>query len=118
MSPSELPRASRRTLLRGAAATGAALGLGILWQSLGAGTATAVPPGSTTDPAGLTVTPHQPVMHGYLSRDLSAWSSAGDPYAKYFRSRVPLAQRIPAFSATQAKPSLAYGPQVLDLSDD
>ncbi|NUR27291.1 MAG: endo-beta-N-acetylglucosaminidase [Catenulispora sp.] len=118
---------SRRTLLRGAGAAGTAIGLSGLLQ-LDAGDAAAAiapktknassPPGSTTDPAGLTVTPHEPWMHGYLAKDLASWSPSSDPYAKYFRSRVPLAPRIPVFAATQANPALSYGPQVLDLSDD
>lgn len=62
--------------------------------------------------------PHQPYMHGYNATTIKTWSAATDPNAKYLRSRVPLAARIPAFSATQAKPQLATGPQVLDLSYD
>jgi endo-beta-N-acetylglucosaminidase D len=76
------------------------------------------PPGSTTDKAGLTVWPHEPWLHGYLAKDLASWSAVTDPYAKYLRSRVPLAQRIPTFPATQANPRLAYGPQVIELSED
>lgn len=123
----EIPPVSRRTLLRGTVAAGAAIGIGGLLARTPAGAAapaapaplaSAAPPDSTTDPAGLTVTPRQPVMHGYLSRDLATWSPATDPYARYSRSRVPLAPRIPVFVATQAKPALAHGPQVLDLSDD
>ncbi|WP_194926361.1 endo-beta-N-acetylglucosaminidase [Catenulispora pinisilvae] len=125
---------SRRFVLRGAGAAGLTLGLSGLLQlsesdadaavpaaapvGSRARAAASPPPGSTTDPAGLTVTPNEPWMHGYLAKDLASWSASSDPYAKYFRSRVPLAPRIPAFAATQANPALAFGPQVIDLSDD
>lgn len=76
------------------------------------------PPGSIKDKDGLVTWPHEPWTHGYLAKDLANWSPAADPYAKYLRSRVPLAKRIPAFPPTQANPNLAYGPQVTDLSRD
>ncbi|MEY9894515.1 endo-beta-N-acetylglucosaminidase D [Catenulispora sp. MAP5-51] len=76
------------------------------------------PPGSIKDKDGLVTWPHEPWLHGYLAKDLANWSQATDPYAKYLRSRVPLAQRIPVFSATQANPRLTYGPQVSELSRD
>jgi endo-beta-N-acetylglucosaminidase D len=47
---------------------------------------------------------------------LLAYDPATDPDAKYFRSLVPLAQRIPAFAATQARPGLSASPQVTNLS--
>jgi endo-beta-N-acetylglucosaminidase D len=61
---------------------------------------------------------HQPYTHGYNSSGIRNWSADKDPYAKYLRSRVPLAPRIAPLAATQAKPALATGPQVLDLSED
>ncbi|MEK3888292.1 endo-beta-N-acetylglucosaminidase [Bacillus sp. FSL K6-3431] len=61
---------------------------------------------------------HQPFMHGYNANDMKNWSPETDKYAKYFRSRVPLAERIPPFSATQANPNLNAGPQVMNLSAD
>ena len=47
---------------------------------------------------------------------LLAWTpGSGD--SKYFRSRVPLASRIPAFAATQAHPQLSARPQLGTLTD-
>lgn len=47
---------------------------------------------------------------------LLAWTpDSGD--SKYFRSRVPLASRIPAFAATQAHPKLSTQPQLGTLTD-
>ncbi|HCA88656.1 MAG TPA: hypothetical protein DEQ61_26265 [Streptomyces sp.] len=51
--------------------------------------------------------PHQPYMHGYDAESLKNWSPRSDRWAKYFRSRVPLATRIAPFAATQADPGLA-----------
>ncbi|MFD4258124.1 twin-arginine translocation signal domain-containing protein [Streptomyces sp. NPDC058534] len=62
--------------------------------------------------------PHQPYMHGYNAASLKSWSPRTDRWAKYFRSRVPLATRIAPFAATQANPDLATGPQLMNLSYD
>lgn len=61
---------------------------------------------------------HQPFMLGYNAKDLKSWSPETDKYAKYLRSRVPLANRIPSFPKTQANPSLSTAPQVMNLSAD
>ncbi|UVI30183.1 endo-beta-N-acetylglucosaminidase [Paenibacillus spongiae] len=61
---------------------------------------------------------HQPSMHGYDANAVIHWSPDTDPHAKYFRSRVPLAKRIPAFAPTQAKPGLSPDPQLMNLSAD
>lgn len=61
---------------------------------------------------------HQPFMHGYNASAIKNWSPETDKYAKYFRSRVPLAERIPPFAATQANPKLNAEPQVMNLSAD
>lgn len=60
----------------------------------------------------------QPVMVGYNLNDVLNWSPSLDPNAKYLRSRVPIAQRIANFPATQAHPDLSYGALVLTLSGD
>ncbi|NBE55631.1 endo-beta-N-acetylglucosaminidase [Streptomyces boluensis] len=62
--------------------------------------------------------PHQPYLHGYNAASLKSWSPESDRYAKYFRSRVPLATRIAPFAATQADPELATGAQLMNLSYD
>lgn len=61
---------------------------------------------------------NQPFMLGYNASGIKSWSPETDPHAKYFRSRVPLAERIPAFAATQANPALSVEPQVMNLSAD
>lgn len=61
---------------------------------------------------------HQPYMHGYNVDQIKSWSPETDRFAKYFRSRVPLAERIPAFAPTQANPALSTEPQVMNLSAD
>ncbi|MBO0600586.1 hypothetical protein I2483_02825 [Sporosarcina sp. E16_3] len=61
---------------------------------------------------------HQPNLHGYNANELKNWTPQTDKHAKYFRSRVPLAKRIPSFSATQANPKLSAEPQVINLSAD
>lgn len=61
---------------------------------------------------------HQPYMHGYNVDQIKSWSPETDRFAKYFRSRVPLAERIPAFAPTQANPALSAEPQVMNLSAD
>ncbi|MEI5102605.1 hypothetical protein RB200_33970 [Streptomyces sp. PmtG] len=67
---------------------------------------------------GRTRAPHQPFLHGYNAQGLKSWTPASDPYAKYFRSRVPLAARIAPFAATQARPGLATQAQVMNMSYD
>ncbi|MEV0266969.1 hypothetical protein AB0I49_37300 [Streptomyces sp. NPDC050617] len=62
--------------------------------------------------------PHQPFMHGYDAAALKRWSPESDPHARYLRSRVPLAERIAPFAATQANPKLATAPQLMNLSFD
>lgn len=59
-----------------------------------------------------------PSLHGYDSAAIKTWSPATDPFAKYFRSRVPLAKRIKTFAPTQANPSLSASPRLLSLSND
>ncbi|MDD9267186.1 endo-beta-N-acetylglucosaminidase [Paenibacillus sp. GCM10023248] len=61
---------------------------------------------------------HQPYAHGYTADEVLKWTAESDPYAKYLRSRVPLATRIPAFAATQAKPSLSSVPNMYTLAGD
>ncbi|OPA79409.1 hypothetical protein BVG16_10035 [Paenibacillus selenitireducens] len=61
---------------------------------------------------------HQPYLHGYNVNQLKGWSPETDRFAKFFRSRIPLAERIPAFAATQANPALSAEPQVMNLSAD
>ncbi|MEU6657753.1 hypothetical protein [Streptomyces sp. NPDC046821] len=60
----------------------------------------------------------RPYMHGYDAAALKGWSPGSDRWARYFRSRVPLAPRIAPFPATQAHPDLATGPQLMNLSYD
>lgn len=62
--------------------------------------------------------PDQPYLHGYNAKELKNWSPETDPYAKYFRSRVPLAKRIEPFQPTQAHPQLTHKAKVLNLSAD
>ncbi|GIH16682.1 endo-beta-N-acetylglucosaminidase [Rugosimonospora africana] len=59
-----------------------------------------------------------PSLHGYDAPAIKAWTPETDPFAKYFRSRVPLAKRIRTFAPTQANPSLTPNPQLLSLSND
>ncbi|REF35603.1 endo-beta-N-acetylglucosaminidase [Thermasporomyces composti] len=59
-----------------------------------------------------------PFMHGYDAPAIKAWSPETDPYAKYFRSRVPLARRIPSFRPTQANPDLDDRPRLMTLAND
>jgi endo-beta-N-acetylglucosaminidase D len=73
---------------------------------------------STTSLAETPKGDHQPYLHGYNVRQILSWSPDTDPFAKYFRSRIPLAQRIPSFSATQANPSLSAEAQVMNCSAD
>lgn len=57
-------------------------------------------------------------LHGYNVNDIKNWSAESDPFAKYNRSRVPLAKRIPFFAPTQVNPKLSPLPQVMNLSAD
>lgn len=57
-------------------------------------------------------------MHGYDGPGILSWTPASDPYAKFFRSRVPLARRISAFAATQANPALDQRPRLMSLAND
>ncbi|MEV0116701.1 hypothetical protein AB0H77_26230 [Streptomyces sp. NPDC050844] len=61
---------------------------------------------------------HQPFMHGYDAEALKNWSPRSDRWARHFRSRVPLAPRIAPFPATQARPELPTGAQVMNLCND
>ncbi|WP_344518567.1 endo-beta-N-acetylglucosaminidase [Streptomyces rectiviolaceus] len=60
----------------------------------------------------------QPFMHGYDADALKHWSPRTDRWARYFRSRVPLASRIAPFPATQARPQLPTGARVMNLCND
>lgn len=64
------------------------------------------------------ITAQAPTMYGYNAEEIINWHPHTDPFAKYHRSRVPLARRIPSFEATQANPSLSTKPQVMNLSAD
>ncbi len=59
-----------------------------------------------------------PSLHGYDAPAVKAWTPETDPFARYFRSRVPLAKRIRTFAPTQANPSLTPSPQLLSLSNN
>ncbi|WP_020576473.1 endo-beta-N-acetylglucosaminidase [Actinopolymorpha alba] len=59
-----------------------------------------------------------PFLHGYDAPAIKAWSPDTDPFAKYFRSRVPLARRIPTFAPTQAHPGLDDRPRLMTLAND
>ncbi|MEV0318544.1 hypothetical protein ACIBKX_10085 [Streptomyces sp. NPDC050658] len=61
---------------------------------------------------------HQPFMHGYDAEALKNWSPSSDRWARHFRSHVPLAPRIAPFPATQARPRLPTGAQVMNLCND
>ncbi|KUJ67722.1 hypothetical protein ACZ90_26030 [Streptomyces albus subsp. albus] len=102
----------RRTFVGLLGAAGVTVGLGgpaAPQQAHAAATAPTAPPGRA---------PHQPYMHGYDAAALKNWSPETDRWARYFRSRVPLAPRISPFAPTQADPALATGPQVMNLSYD
>ena len=98
---------SRRLFLKatGAIAAASVGGAGMLNMASPASAAPA-------PPAGI------PFLHGYDAAGVKAWTPQSDPYAKYFRSRVPLAQRIDTFAPTQANPSLDDRPQYLSLAND
>jgi endo-beta-N-acetylglucosaminidase D len=59
-----------------------------------------------------------PFMHGYDAPAIKAWSPNTDPSARYFRSRVPLARRVPTFRPTQANPDLDDRPRLMALAND
>lgn len=62
--------------------------------------------------------PGQPYIHGYNAKQLKNWSPESDPYAKYFRSHVPLADRIQPFQSTQANENLTTQAKVMSVSAD
>ena len=103
---------SRRTFLKVASATAVLTGGGRMTRAFAA---------SSTIPL---TGPNQPMQPGsgfqVSTSDqvvaLLEWTpGSGD--SKYFRSRVPLAARIPAFAATQAHPRLSPLPQLGTLTD-
>jgi endo-beta-N-acetylglucosaminidase D len=102
----ELPAINRRRLLTMAGVAGAAAVLGTRLAASGA------TPAAPNLPAGV------PTLHGYDAPAIKAWTPQTDPFAKYFRSQVPLAKRIHAFAPTQANPALSPSPQLLSLSND
>lgn len=59
---------------------------------------------------------NQPYMHGYQADRIKNWQPETDTYARFFRSRVPLAKRIAPFPSTQVHPHLSSKPQVMNLS--
>jgi len=67
------------------------------------------------------ILPRFPLDSGVGSADdikpLLAYDPNKDPNAKYYRSRIPRAKRIPAFAATQAHPKLSPEPQVTVYDD-
>ncbi len=67
---------------------------------------------------GVQLTGGVPSTHGYDAPAIRSWSPDSDPYAKYLRSRVPLANRIPAFAPTQAHPGLDHRPRLMTLAND
>ncbi|WP_078868625.1 endo-beta-N-acetylglucosaminidase [Streptomyces sp. NRRL B-1347] len=102
----------RRTFLKMLGAAGVTVGLaGTVSLAGAAGVAFAAEEGRAR-------APHQPFMHGYNADGLKSWTPDADPYARYFRSRVPLASRIAPFAATQARPALASEAQVMNMSYD
>ena len=54
-------------------------------------------------------------MDAATLQQLLDYDPATDPYAKYVRSRVPLAKRIAADRATQANPKIDPRPQLLNM---
>jgi endo-beta-N-acetylglucosaminidase D len=104
---------NRRRFVQAAGAAGVAafsLGDGLAFSTLPA--AYAAEPAVVEPPLGI------PFLHGYDAPAIKSWTSASDPYAKYLRSRVPVATRIPAFQPTQARPGLAGGPRMMSLAND
>lgn len=59
-----------------------------------------------------------PFLHGYDGPAILSWTPQSDPYAKFFRSRVPLANRISPFAPTQANPTLDHRPRLMSLAND
>ncbi len=74
-----------------------------------ASTAAATPPAFGPEP---------PLMHGYSGSQIAAWRPETDRHARYLRSRVPLARRIPAFEPTQARRGLDARPRLMALAGD
>ncbi|WP_285725803.1 endo-beta-N-acetylglucosaminidase [Psychromicrobium xiongbiense] len=62
--------------------------------------------------------PAGPASHGFLAADIVNWSPATDPNAKHFVCHIPRAERIPAFAATQAHPTLDPATQLLMIDGD
>lgn len=104
----------RRTFVGLLGAAGVTVGLAGGITLAGPGVA----PAFAADEEGLPRAPHQPYLHGYNAAGLKAWSAQSDPYARFFRSRVPLAERNAPFTATQAKPGLASDAHVMNMSYD
>ena len=109
---SELPAIDRRRFLTMARAAGVAVGAAAVLGGKAFAAAAGATPSVPELPAGV------PSLHGYDAPAIKAWTPETDPFAKYFRSRVPLAKRIPTFAPTQANPHLTPTPQLLSLSND
>ena len=104
---------TRRDFIKMTGAAGAAMTLAQPFaKAWGQTTSSIAPlfPGSAAGHPGLTVDSSAAISA------LLAYDPATDADAKYFRSRVPLSARIPAFAATQAQPNLSAAPQVTNLS--
>ncbi|MFC9246172.1 hypothetical protein ACFT7S_19855 [Streptomyces sp. NPDC057136] len=106
----------RRTFIAMLGAAGVSVGLGGPLGPLAPAAYAAGPAGATDAAPGRA--PHQPYMHGYDAASILSWSPDSDRWAKYFRSRVPLATRIAPFAATQADPRLKTAAKVMNLSYD
>ena len=107
---SERAAIDRRLFLKMAGAAGVAAGaIAVSGEAVAVADGTSVVPEL---PAGI------PSLHGYDAPAIKAWNPETDPFARYFRSRVPLAKRIRTFAPTQANPSLTPRPQLLSLSND
>ncbi|MFC5801979.1 endo-beta-N-acetylglucosaminidase [Streptomyces formicae] len=110
--PAPLPR---RRFLQFSAAGAVAAALPVA----AAGSALAVAPGTgraLAAPAAFG--PEPPLMHGYSGPQVKEWSPATDRFARYLRSRVPLAPRIAPFAPTQAHPGLDPRPRLMVLAND
>ena len=102
---------SRRGFIQLAGAAGAAAGLTTWTPTIWAQ--------SASTPS--TLAPALPSFDFKTNDDIAAFLKLdlkNDPGAKYFRSRVPVAKRIPAFSSTQAHPLLSDKPQLSNLMAD
>ncbi|MGW0580713.1 endo-beta-N-acetylglucosaminidase [Streptomyces sp. NPDC002920] len=93
-------------------------------QATGAGLLAAALPatGAGTSAAAVAATadlgPEPPLMHGYSGPQIKAWDPATDRYARYLRSRVPLATRIAPFEPAQARRGLDPRPRLAVLAND